>query len=171
MSNPVNFFKLALDYYDNINNKYHKEISELEDATPKIETADNDIDDNIISFNIDGKKVKYRYELIGLFYIRYKVWMWSWIVPTDNKNILTTSHKMLNYALDIDKRDNDYSFILKTCLLNPRIRIYNKYQIDTNIAIYLYMSKAKLYYRKKVILNKNKDDYYYLYYSLFSTDQ
>ncbi|ARF09272.1 hypothetical protein Catovirus_2_221 [Catovirus CTV1] len=127
----------ALEYYDINHEKYEPFFRNVKSI--KFEEATSDIDYYKIIFidkndNVIGKS---RYENIGIYSQKGKIWTWAWSISTFAKNTINIIRKVLNYGIDID---NSKRF-LKNELITSRFKISDKTQIDIHIAIASYLSK------------------------------
>jgi len=141
--------KKAFDYYDNITVENHN----------LIKSNDIQINERIneITFNIPNKT--YNYEILGYFDNINMIWIWSWLLPQYNSSETKISRDLLNYGLKLEPESNVTEHIfIKSLLVNSRISIEEVFQLDTNLAIYSYLSpnKFKLFILIKFILMKIK---------------
>jgi len=149
--------KKAYDYYDNMTVS-HYELIKLDDIM--ILERDNEI-----TFNINKKT--YNYEILGYFDNINLIWIWSWVLPQFNSNLTKIARELLNYGLKLEPESNisEHLFI-KSLLVNSRISIEDSIQLDTNLAIYSYLSpnKFKFIYPYKIYTDENKKKYITLFY-------
>lgn len=167
----------ALEYFDTNHEKYGLYFKNVKSI--KFEEAMSDTDYYKIIFydknqNMMGKS---RYENIGIYSQKGRVWTWAWSISTFAKNTINIIRKVLNYGIDID---NSKKF-LKNELITSRFEISNKIQIDIHIAIASYLSKQPaIFIIKKLPYSVDKNeivnevDFYTdsddLYYFLFILD-
>jgi len=149
--------KKAYDYYDNMTIS-HYELIKSNDVT--IVERNNEI-----TFNINKKT--YNYEILGYFDNINLIWIWSWLLPQFNSNLTKIARELLNYGLKLEPESNvtEHLFI-KSLLVNSRISIEDSIQLDTNLAIYTYLSpnKFKFIYPRKIYTDENKKNYITLFY-------
>jgi hypothetical protein len=147
MNDFTQVVKDALEYYDENALKNYDLI-----RTFKYYTIIADV--GKIAFYDDNKKkiYEYNYEVIGKYIPPQKLWMWGWSSGELNKELITISRKVLNYALDLDKEN----FFLKTALITSRHQITYRTQIDIHIALTSFLSKRPFVYK----LNSPTIDYY-----------
>jgi len=149
--------KKAFDYYDNITIENYN----------LIKSNDIQLNERIneITFNITKKT--YNYEILGYFDNINMIWIWSWLLPQYNSSETKISRDLLNYGLKLEPESNVTEHIfIKSLLVNSRISIEDVFQLDTNLAIYSYLSpnKFKFIYPYKIYTDDNKKDYITLYY-------
>ena len=149
--------KKAYDYYDNMTISHYELIKS--DDIMILER------DNEITFNINKKT--YNYEILGYFDNINLIWIWSWVLPQFNSNLTKIARELLNYGLKLEPESNisEHLFI-KSLLVNSRISIEDSIQLDTNLAIYSYLSpnKFKFIYPYKIYTDENKKKYITLFY-------
>ena len=165
----------ALEYYDLNNEKFDSYFRKVKSV--KFEEPASDTDAYKIIFldkdnNIIGKS---RYENIGIYSQKGKVWTWAWSISTFAKNTINIIRKVLNYGIDIDVKKR----FLKNELITSRFKISNKTQIDIHIAIASYLSKQPAIFIIKKIpysynyeivrdvdFNSNEENVYYFLFIL-----
>jgi len=164
-SNLNSLIPLSLDYFDK-NNHQLKDFIKKIDRNERIQN-NKDMEKNKIIFFDKNNKVllESEYEVIGTFYKKHNLWVWSWAIPSLKKNEVMISRKLLNYALDIDiSRDENKQFkYIKSELITSRSRITNKLQLDIYLALVSYLSKKKFVYKVRTFLNNEKNNYYDYY--------
>ena len=138
MNDFTQIVKDALEYYDNNTMRYYDKIK-----TFKYYTILKD-DGKIIFFD-NGKNKIYesKYDVIGRFIPTQNIWVWGWSSGELNKDLILTSRKVLNYALDLDRQN----ILLKTALITSRYQISSPIQIDIHIALTSFLSKQPFVYR------------------------
>lgn len=162
----------ALEYYDQNTIKYNKFFSKVKSI--KFERPMRDDDHYKIIFSDSNDEIigVSKYENVGVFSQRGRIWTWAWSVPTFTKQTTKLIRNVLNYGLDIDVQDR----LLKTELITSRFEITSSIQIDVHVAIASYLTKqpAIFIYRKKpydfnieivtdVILNDTEELYHFLF--------
>ena len=165
----------ALEYYDSNSEKYEPFFKNVKSV--KFEEAKSDLDYyEIIFYDSNGSVTgKSRYENIGVYSQKGKVWTWAWSISSFSKRTTTIIRKVLNYGFDIDSS----KIFLKNELITSRFRISDKTQLDIHIAIASYLSKQpSIFIIKKppntpqneivtdIDFDKNDDNVYYFLYIL-----
>ena len=152
----------SLEYYDKNLELNNKKFFNNINKTKFIKNEDNnDMNKNIIEFYYNKKKLySFKYEEIGSYYNKSKLWIWAWADPKLKKKENYISRKILNYGLDLDTNQN----FLKTELVTSRFTVSNLLQLDIHVAIASYLTKIPNIYCHKVSLNKSNDEDYILVY-------
>ena len=129
----------ALKYYDTNNEKYSKIFDKIKYYSIIFSHKDNGIEHNKIVFYDQEKKeiFKSRYEMLGIYHLKFKLWIWAWSIAILKKNEILLSKKILNYGIDLDK---DFSF-LKSELITSRFKISDEMQLDIHASIASYIAK------------------------------
>lgn len=83
------------------------------------------------------------FEVIGKIYHSDHIWTWGWSDASRNKDLVVTSRKLLNYALDLDNVDLN----MKTMLITSRSRILSHIQLNIMISLAAYLSKQQYVYK------------------------
>lgn len=141
MNDFTQIVKDALEYYDENENKYY-------DKCNSFKYYKLDIEKGKIYFFDKGKKELYEstYGIIGKYIYSGGIWVWGWSNGEFNKQQISTSRRVLNYALDLDKKD----ILMKTELITSRMQITSVIQADIHAAMASFLSKQpfifKLYY-------------------------
>ena len=149
--------KKAFEYYDN-NMLSNQTFLKSNDILLVNQT-------NEITFNIN--KETFNYEILGYFDNNNLIWIWSWLLPQYNSTQTKIARELLNYGLKLEPESNVNEHIfIKSLLVNSRISIEDSIQLDTNLAIYSYLSpnKFKFIYPHKIYTDENKKNYITLYY-------
>ncbi len=133
--------KSSLEYYDS----YQPKVSEIISKTEYIMYRDNkNITDEIIFFDKNKKKIfESSFEFLAVYVPSSKTWKWAWSLPSSKKKNNFISRKILEYAFSLE---DEKDFLLKTTLINSKIRIINDLQLD------LYTSLSASLSRKPFIL-------------------
>jgi len=97
------------------------------------------------------------YELLGIFDMKTKVWIWSWSFPIINRKITKDCKKILKYALDLNPLSTEESdhFFLKNQLVNSRIFLKDKNQLDILIATCSYILGRDILFIYPDIINED----------------
>jgi hypothetical protein len=155
--------KDALEYYDINNAKYY-------DIINKFKYCQINNDEGKIIFYDKNKEKSYNflYDVIGKYLPNEHIWVWGWSDGNLNKQNISTSRKVLNYALDLNRTE----LSLKTELITSRIQITSQHQIDIHVALSAFLSKQPFIfklnsygsYEKIIKLNQHKpvERIYYL---------
>lgn len=136
---PQELITTSLKYFDglqeNIKN-YTKKFKYI-----KVTHAKNDLEYNKMHFYDENKKlvIESDYEILGIYFIKPGLWVWSWAVPTNYFNLANTSRKILNYGLDMVPNIED--LLIRSELITSRFRITNSIQLDIHLALAVYLSK------------------------------
>lgn len=143
--------KKALEYYDNMKNKFNQKF--------KKSGRFNAIK-SVISFDEDNI---FNYEFLGVFDTNTKVWIWAYALPILKNELKKESENLHLYALkqninsvEKEKYSDDFSdlasrisllnFYFKTVLGNSRILINNDLEIDILLGISSYLLKDRIKY-------------------------
>lgn len=138
MNKSTDLILNALKYYDMNTEKYSKLLNKIKYYSLIIMPVDNELDYNTIIFYDKNKKEFYRsrYELLGYYNAKLKMWAWGWVI-NDKKNEIVFGKKLLNYALDLS---NEFGF-LKSELVTSRSRVSSEIQVDIHVSIASYITK------------------------------
>lgn len=136
----------AFMHYDMTMHKYKKKFKKFSYYTEEIE--DNDIKYNKAFFYDDKDKLiaEGNVHNIGSYIKSSQIWIWAWAYVGAQlvKNKVYLIRKILLYALDWsqDKYKNDFDTILKSFLINSRLKIFNDIQIEIILALTLYITQG-----------------------------
>ena len=145
----------ALDYFDKQNLKYKKYI----DSKKIINN------EGVVTFYDDIKKknlMEAKYEYLGFFYNKTKIWFWAWMHPLIKSTI---SQELLRYGLKIDSKiitDKPDNLFIKTQLINSRFLLGNYIHLEIHLALSSYLIKNRGIFVcpiKQVINKDDPDDY------------
>jgi hypothetical protein len=132
----------ALKKYDDYNEKYSKLLKDIDEI--KFSMHKEEMDHNIIKMYKKGKLIyALRFEILGVYANKYKVWTWAWSNPIFKKNSVRISKQILKYGLDL----NDDKLFLKAELTTSRFRVTDPIQLDLHVAIASYLSKKPHVYK------------------------
>lgn len=127
----------ALEYYDINKDKYDvffRKVKRIEFKRPELELEHY----RVIFYDRNDQKIgESRYENLGLYSDKNRIWTWAWSISTFARNTINIIKNILNYGIDIDNKDR----FLKDELITSRFKISNKIQIDIHVAIASYLSK------------------------------
>jgi len=155
-----NLIKTSLYYYDNQCLKYTNYINSIPDIDNNLHT---------ITFRDSNMKILLQadYEILGLFDNQTNVWCWAWLIPYLKYNETIISRKLMEYGLKLvpDSNTPDH-FYIKSQLLNSRIRIENKFELDIHLALSSYLIKDlfKFILPIQFYLNTSKTKYITTFY-------
>lgn len=158
-SNFQTLIKKSLEYFDNNNKKYENEINELTDSFIKGKNiVKNELDDQNSRLKFTSSNFTYEPELLGVYNINAKTFVWSWNFINLPKYLAIQSKYLLKYGLDIGRSSEDFlsedSFYLKILLCNSRLNIEDEIQLDVLIAICSYILGGRIdFILKKKIKN------------------
>ncbi len=159
-NNIKDFFDKAFKYYDNQQLEYDIYIN---NSNYNIKEINN----TIIISPIDNIKpiVTYNYEILGILDNQTHVWIWSWLVPDFNNNVVNLSKDLLFYGLKLEPSSNtDIHSYLKIQLLNSRILIENDIELDIHLSLISYLIKDKILFILPIVVNKKKINNQTIYY-------
>lgn len=160
--NPI--IKNSLEYYDSYQPKIQKILNKIEYI--KIKKGVNINDEYIFYDSNDKPFFKSRIEQLGMFIPQDNSWKWSWSVPFAKYQNTLISRKILEYAFTLNSSTELH---LKSTLINSKLIITSKYQIDIYIALASMLSKKpfvlKVYLYPLIEENQSSgndtDDIYY----------
>jgi hypothetical protein len=149
--------KTSLEYYD----ANQPRVNEIINKTEYIKTKDNNnITDEILFYDKNKKLIfKSSYEIISVYIPSTGVWKWAWSLPTAPKKSTSFSRKLLDYAFNLDSKDNE--FLLRSTLINSKIKIINKTQLDIYLSLTAKLSKKPFILKTFVSdVNVDSDGFY-----------
>jgi hypothetical protein len=143
--NSFDIVKDALSYYDKNNEKYadiKKKISYIREVENP-----NNVTESWLGFYDSNRNELFRskVEIIGRYYGRYNVWIWGWALPVDY-HYVSTIRQVLLYGTSIRSSgvpgiDQMTLSSFKNELVNSRMKINNKIQLEIHCAIASYLTK------------------------------
>jgi len=157
MSVPItDDIKSSLEYYDS----HQPKINELINKIHYTRFINNkNITDEIIFFDKNKKEIfKSSYEVLAAYIPQYDAWKWSWSLPSIKKKYNFISRKILEYAFDLDAQKD---YLLKSTLINSKIKIINDLQLDIYKSISASLSKKPFILKWFSIPLKSQDDLEY----------
>lgn len=80
------------------------------------------------------------WEILGKYYIKYNIWIWSWLLPNYALDKTNTARKLLQYGLNINAQNSTDMLYLKAELLNARLKINDTLQLQIHLALASYLS-------------------------------
>ncbi len=145
--------KSSLEYYDS----FQPKVSDILEKTEYILFKDNkNITDEIIFFDKNKKKIfQSAYEYLAFYIPSSTTWKWAWSLPTSKKKNNFISRKILEYAFNLEQESD---FLLKTTLINSKIRIVNDLQLDIYVALSASLSR-KPFILKTILAPKEKYEF------------
>ena len=139
-NNNMNYFnpmiKNSLEYYDSFQPQIQKILDKIEYI--KVINGINVNDEYIFYDSNDKEFFKSRIEVLGMFVPQDNSWKWSWAVPFAKYQNTLISRKILEYAFTLNSVSDLH---LKSILINSKLIITNKYQIDIYLALASMLSK------------------------------
>ncbi len=128
--------KNALEYYDS----NQPSVNEIINKTVYLKKQDNQNITDEIFFYDKNKKIIYKsaFELIAVYMPSISTWKWAWSLPTAKKKSTFFSRKILEYAFNLDE---DKEFLLRSTLINSKIKIDNNLQLDIYLSLTAKLSK------------------------------
>ncbi len=128
--------KSALEYYDS----NQPSVNEIINKTAYLKKQDNQNITDEIFFYDKNKKLIYKsaYELIAVYMPSMSTWKWAWSLPTAKKKSTFFSRKILEYAFNLDE---EKEFLLRSTLINSKIKIDNNLQLDIYLSLTAKLSK------------------------------
>ena len=91
------------------------------------------------------EKRDFEFEILGYYDDNNKIWLWSWLFPDFSKEQNKLSTDLLKYGLDLEPGTNMAEHaMLKSMLVNSRIRLYDSIELDVHLAILSYILKQKI---------------------------
>ena len=142
--NKTDLILNALKYYDINTEKYSGFVDKARYYSLIQIPAENELEYNIIIFYDKHKKefFRSRYELLGYYNAKLKMWAWGWVINA-KKNEIVFGKKLINYALDLS---NEFGF-LKSEFITSRSRILSDTQVDIRVSIASYITKNSLIFK------------------------
>lgn len=149
--------KSSLEYYDRHQLKIQKILNKIENIKF---FGDKMTADKIIFYDANGSIIlESRYEILSIFLPQDSIWKWSWAIPTAQKKNTIITRKILDYAFTLD---SDKNYLLKSALINSKIKIINDLQLDIHITLSAYLSKQPFIFKFYIapVENEEKHQYY-----------
>jgi hypothetical protein len=150
--------KKALKYYDDKLFKY-THLFKINKDNIKINEFNRSISFNDIE--------TFDFEFLGYFDLTNKIWIWGWVLNDFSNEHDRLCKYLLDYGLKLDKMNStEEQMMIKSILVNSRIKIEEEVQLDVNIAIYLYLirDRIKFIYKREIYLDNEKNHIVYFYY-------
>jgi len=152
--------KKALEHYDSQNWDY-RTLNQIQDV------KFDELESSLTFFLDNDKKEIRQYELLGYYDNQNNVWIWGWVLSDFNYKDTPLCKYLLDYGLKLEPKSATMEqTMIKGILVNSRIKIEEKVQLDINLAIYSYLIKdrIKFIYGRKRYLDKSLDKYVTFYY-------
>ncbi len=149
----------SLEYYDSNQPK----IIDIVDKVYYIKFKNNkNITDEIVFYDKNKKEIfKSSYEILSAYIPNQQIWKWAWSLPTILKKSSFISRKILEYALNLDHQKD---YLLKSTLINSKIRIINDLQLDIYIALSANLSRKPFIFKIYLApLSEEEDAEFYPY--------
>ncbi len=148
--------KNSLEYYD----RYQPKVLEIINKIEYVQFTNNkNITDKITFYDSNKKKIfESAFELLSIYVPNTNIWKWAWSLPTVRNNHRFISSEILKYALTLD---GEKEYLLKSTLINSKIKILNETQLDIYIALSAQLSKKPFilkYYVTPFFGDKNSDN-------------
>ncbi len=145
--------KDALEYYDNNCDKYNNFLNKIK----FIKFVNNNNQTDGIIFLDENKKelLVSSYEILGIYLPKQHLWKWSWSIPAWHKKYTFISRKILEYAFNLDYSKEH---LLRSKLINSKIKIINNLQLDIHIALSSYIGKQPLIFKYYNVVDDNDDE-------------
>lgn len=162
--NKNNLIESALDYYDNVVSDFDEIIKDKNIVSYDLVDKKKDVERNVMYlYNEKGEMVyESKWETLGFYINKYKLWTWAWANPIYNKNNTFLSRKILEYGFNLDP---NVDYFLKTELVTPRFIINNDIQLDIHLALASYLLKKKIFPYKVVInTDETTEENYMIHY-------
>jgi len=133
----------SLESYDINQMKYNKIINKIKFI--EFKNNENVLDqDYIIFYDKNYNKIhESSYQIFGIYMPQTQMWKWSWAIPSILKKHTYISRKILEYAFDLDVSQ----YILKSELINSKIKIENDLQLDIHTALSSYIAKQPFVFK------------------------
>jgi hypothetical protein len=163
----TNLVKNALEYYDAHFSENMKLFHRIAKA-PSFDDKPSDLAEPRMSLYDKNDKLilSASYQLLGVYYNSYNLFIWSWALPNIDKNQILLSKKILNYALNMSNDDLLLN-IIKTQLITSRIRL-SKLTLDLHIALASYLTKISMIFPQKHVIDNKDENNYMIYYYAFN---
>jgi len=150
----------AFEYLDNQKVLYNKYTSN-DDYIFDYNLPETDME--LVNFFIKDKNTEKTIisgtcNLIAVYNMDYKIWSWAWSIMHHNMNINFLAKKLLLYSLQINI-NNTLNTITKSELLNTKLHVTSKLEINKLISLALYLTKSEWYYCEdiKALDTNNKE--------------
>lgn len=146
-----------LDFKDFINNYSHKPVAQ----TSKELTS--------VLFSNKKENFVLKSEYIGIYLKESNIWVWSWATNV-SRSVNKLSSNLINYALSFedDKINREDFSLIRTMLVNSRIKIKQSYNLELLLGMIIYITKGKFILP---IEKKLKNQTVISYYLILNTDK
>ncbi|AYV80195.1 MAG: hypothetical protein Gaeavirus15_5 [Gaeavirus sp.] len=132
----------SLEYYDINQLRFSKFLNKIR----YIEWINNiNLTDTIIFYDKHKKKLlESSYEIMGIYVPKTHMWKWSWSIPSIPKKHTFISRKILEYAFNLD---HEKEYLLRSELINSKVKINNDLQLDIHIGLSSYVGKQPFIFK------------------------
>jgi hypothetical protein len=161
-----NAIKTAIEEHDIYEYKIIDFLKKIEFI--KIENYNQNLTPKIKFF--DEKKkllLESGFENVGVFKQKNNIWHWAWSMNAINNNQNFISRNILSYSFKL-KSEVPSEFLLKSILLDSKIVIKNKLQLEILLALSSYLSKLHFIFKLPILPYSYNIDEYINYKSLFT---
>jgi hypothetical protein len=151
--------KKALSHYDNQIWNYKDLINNQNISFDEINST--------ITFLIDENNKIFDYELLGYYDNQNGIWIWGWVLSDFNYKDTPECKYLLDYGLKLEPKSATIEqTMIKSILVNSRIKIEEIVQLEVNLSIYSYLIKnrIKFIYGRKRYLDNTSNNYVTFYY-------
>lgn len=140
-------------HYDKSKDQFNKEFPKINSV--KFKDSNVDLDQSLMYIN----EISFQYNIIGRFDNSTNIWEWGWVNEYIKNKVYYTAG-LLKWSIDVIE-EKDY--IVKNILINSKIQITNKINIDIILAITLrFLSSYGFEYIHSVKESNNIFKYYIL---------
>lgn len=143
----INFIK-KIEYF---------KIDNKKNLTPRIKFFDSD--KNLL--------LESGFENVGVFKQKNNTWQWGWSMNAINNNQNFISRNILLYSFKL-KSEIHSEFLLKSILIESRLKIKNKLQLEILLALSSYLSKFHFIFKLPFLPFSYNIDEYINYKDLFN---
>jgi hypothetical protein len=140
-------------HYDKSKDQFNKEFPKINSV--KFKDSNVDLDQSLMYIN----EISFQYNIIGRFDNSTNIWEWGWVNEYIKNKVYYTAG-LLKWSIDVIE-EKDY--IVKNILINSKIQITNKINIDIILAITLrFLSSFGFIYIHAIKESNNIYKYYIL---------
>lgn len=118
-----------ITYYDKSKDEFNKKFPKINST--KFKDSNIDLVPSLIYIN----DTPFEYNVIGRYDDSTNIWEWGWLSENVKNKVYFINQLIINYAININEFQ-DY-LLLKNILMNSKIQISNKLNIDIILAITL----------------------------------
>ena len=145
----------SFKYYDISCNKYNKYIN-IQNIKFKQHPDTRIIStDKLIIFD---DTYEYDYEVLGYYDNNTNIWIWGWVLPNMSAEKTIICKELLEYGIKLEPSSNsEEHYIIKSLLVNSRLKLDEYIQLETYLAIIFYIIKNKILFIYPRILRLDSD--------------